>query len=145
MYGENWGVSVTRAMCFPDPSEFRKKEARSLLKKKLWGLIVARSGMTDRDGFSRSILHIWCETSTIAGYIMEVYEDELTQEMKDNVGVIMTIVRPRTNVKQVKEKRTPSRCVFYNDDRDTITNMCKDEMNLKVKEINAPNILARDN
>lgn len=60
------GVSVARAMGYPDPDRFTAKMAARLLYKKLYGLIVARNAVSASQSFYKSILHIWCQTAQIA-------------------------------------------------------------------------------
>jgi hypothetical protein len=72
------GVSVTRAMAVKtDPSgrhvvldlhpdKFTLDDAVRLLKKKLYGLIVSRNGVTKNHCFYKSILHIWAASQDIA-------------------------------------------------------------------------------
>ena len=43
LYGQRVGVSVTRAMSFPDPKEFSPQMAYRLLYKKLFGLVSNQS------------------------------------------------------------------------------------------------------
>jgi len=95
IFNQNWGVSVTRAMSFPDPNAFTKEEAKKLLTRKLQGLIVAKQGILINDNFLRSILHIWCETARTAGLIIEAYS-ELSDENRDNIGVVLTIMKNPT-------------------------------------------------
>ena len=42
LYGQRVGVSVTRAMSFPDPKEFSAQMAYRLLYKKLFGLVSSQ-------------------------------------------------------------------------------------------------------
>ena len=39
IFGQRFGVSVTRAMMFPDPRLFTVQHAEALLFKKLYGLV----------------------------------------------------------------------------------------------------------
>ena len=39
LYGQRVGVSVSRAMCYPDPNAFSSEIAYRLLYKKLYGLV----------------------------------------------------------------------------------------------------------
>lgn len=55
------GISVTRAMSYF--SEFDQDHAYRLIEKKLNGLVIARSGISEQHSFHRSILHILCKTS----------------------------------------------------------------------------------
>ncbi|CAI5497734.1 unnamed protein product [Closterium sp. Naga37s-1] len=41
LFGQRFGVSVTRAMMYPDPGRFDYHHAKALLRKKLHGLVVA--------------------------------------------------------------------------------------------------------
>lgn len=67
------GVSVTRAMGFPSPSNFTPAMASKLLYKKLYGLIVARNGVVKSQSFYKSILHIWCQDERIAGLLSDAF------------------------------------------------------------------------
>lgn len=64
--GERIGVSVTRAMGFPDDTSFHYLDAERLLEKKVYGLVIARNAVCKKHRFFKSILHIWCQTSRIA-------------------------------------------------------------------------------
>lgn len=66
MYGERVGVSVTRAMGFPAAEDFTYADARRLIQKKLYGLVIAQAGISPRFAYTRSILHVWCQTLYIA-------------------------------------------------------------------------------
>lgn len=67
------GVSVTRAMGFPTPDHFDAESALHLLRKKLYGLIVARNAVDKKHRFFKSILHIFCQTPHIAALLREAY------------------------------------------------------------------------
>ncbi|CAI5982198.1 unnamed protein product, partial [Closterium sp. NIES-64] len=73
LFGQRFGVSVTRAMMYPDPALFDSHRARALLRKKLHGLVVAWSGISPMHCFSRAILHVWCETSHIANLLQDAF------------------------------------------------------------------------
>lgn len=60
------GVSVARAMGYPNSINFTDEMAASLLYKKLYGLIVARNAVNKSHSFFKSILHIWCQDNRIA-------------------------------------------------------------------------------
>lgn len=68
------GVSVTRAMGYPNPEKFTYEKAIGLLRKKLYGLIVSRNGVLKKHSFFRSILHIWCQTREIAVFLRKAYQ-----------------------------------------------------------------------
>ncbi|OQR82880.1 hypothetical protein ACHHYP_15398 [Achlya hypogyna] len=100
---ERVAVSVTRAMKFPDPAAWTNDDARFLLRKKLFGLVVARSGVCKEQRYTKSVLHIWCQTKAIALSIAACYEavvDEL--DIAANVILIATIA-------------TAESCIFYDD------------------------------
>lgn len=67
------GVSVTRAMGYPTPEHFDAEAALHLLRKKLYGLIVARNAVDKKHRFFKSILHIFCQTTPIAALLQEAY------------------------------------------------------------------------
>lgn len=83
-------VSVTRAMWYPHPSGFNREEAKRLLKKKLEGLIVCRQGLFGLD-FRKSLLHVWCETEAIADEVQLVYETLLSNNLKGDAVVLLTV------------------------------------------------------
>lgn len=95
--GENIGVSVTRAIRFPFSIEFSLDDAKALLKKKLYGLMVARNAISEEQSFFKSILHIWCYSKAGALNIRDAYNEMINsdyekQEMTyDNVHVICTV------------------------------------------------------
>ncbi|KAJ7570252.1 hypothetical protein O6H91_01G111700 [Diphasiastrum complanatum] len=74
LYGQQVGVSVTRAMSYPNPEDFSPQMACRLLFKKLYGLVVARHGVTRRHSFSHCILHVWCETQETAKIMEAEYK-----------------------------------------------------------------------
>ncbi|CAI5464328.1 unnamed protein product [Closterium sp. Yama58-4] len=90
LFGRRFGVSVTRAMMYPDPALFDCHRARALLRKKLHGLVVAWSGISPMHSFSRAILHIWCETPHIANLLHQAFpsvcrELDLQEDLVDLV------------------------------------------------------------
>ncbi|KAH7387330.1 hypothetical protein KP509_16G017100 [Ceratopteris richardii] len=92
LYGQRVGVSVTRAMSFPDPKEFSAQMANRLLHKKLFGLVVARHGVSKRHSFSQCILHVWCETQQTVRLLQKEY-DAVSQELDiaDDVIMVLTV------------------------------------------------------
>jgi hypothetical protein len=89
------GVSVTRAMHFYDPSLFADADADRLLTKKLWGLIVARNGVSDKHSFHKCCLHIWCQTQHIADTLVTAHQRLIDLLPEDDpireVVVILTV------------------------------------------------------
>lgn len=82
--GENIGVSVSRAMGYPSASFFKKEDAVTLIKKKIEGLIIARSGVCMKHTFHKSILHIWCQTLQIAKILGSVYKNYINNHPNKN-------------------------------------------------------------
>lgn len=68
------GVSVTRAMGYPDSTYFTYQKALYLLHKKLYGLIVARNSVSKKHRFFKSVLHVWCQSNRIAYLVKKAYE-----------------------------------------------------------------------
>lgn len=89
--GENIGVSVTRAMGYPTAGYFKSNHAVRLLEKKLYGLVVARSGVWDNEPFYKSVLHVWCQSNHIAKQVILAYEHKIQQDLKDNIIVLLTV------------------------------------------------------
>jgi len=89
------GVSVTRAMHYKDPSMYSPEDAEKLLNKKLYGLIVARNGISEKNGFYKSILHIWCQNQIIADTLSNIHNKILNNISNDDpikeIVVILTI------------------------------------------------------
>lgn len=96
IFGQQVGVSVTRAMAFPDPSFFTPEDAQNLLKKKISGLLVAREGVITKYDFRKCILHMWCESSRIAEIIKKEYST-LDEYTKDNIIIVLTVTKPHTS------------------------------------------------
>lgn len=68
------GVSVTRAMGFPTENDFTFKDACRLLHKKLYGLIVAKDGVSYQQKYDHSVLHVWCQSKKIAKIVQEAFQ-----------------------------------------------------------------------
>lgn len=81
---ENIAVSVTRAMQYIDPILYNLEDALRLMRKKLYGLIVARNGVTKLCNFQKSILHVWCQSSHIAEQVFNAYTIILLEIDKDD-------------------------------------------------------------
>ena len=85
------GVSVTRAMSHPSPDRFTYSDAEALLQKKLNGLIMARNAVSEHFTFYHSILHVFCQTEKIAGYIARAYENIDLPEVHGTLVLLITI------------------------------------------------------
>jgi hypothetical protein len=95
--GERIGVSVTRAMGYPDPSFFSMEDAVRLGNKKLYGMVLARSGVSECHNYNRSILHVFCQSQEIAILMQEAFrgiidaDRSLQQDLTDHIVIILTI------------------------------------------------------
>lgn len=87
--GERYGISVTRAMGFPNADAFTDHQAENLLNKKLYGLIVARNAVIKEQRFFRSILHVWCQSEGIAQKIRQAYQNLNQDEWEINGSLIL--------------------------------------------------------
>ena len=85
------GCSVTRSFNYFDlnsvPSDASIKQ---LLKKKLSGVIDSTRGVLN-DKWERQVLHIWTTNQESAEAIKRVYENEISDELKSNTIVIVTV------------------------------------------------------
>lgn len=85
--GKRVGVSVARAMSFGKCAKsgavksFGRDMARTLLQKKLLGLVLARNCVSKQHSFFTSILHLQCQESKSASILQEVYQ-ELIEESR---------------------------------------------------------------
>jgi hypothetical protein len=80
---------------------FTPDMAVALFAKKLYGLVVARAGIGDEDGasgivFDRTVLHVLCRSAHEARVLDKVYHDLLSDELKADIDVIVTVVRSRS-------------------------------------------------
>lgn len=97
-FGERVGVSVTRAMGwrsvrgggYIDESQFDEASAIKLLTKKLTGLVMARSGVAERDSFYKSILHIFAQSDRIANLLQQAFFS-LEASVRDVVICVCTV------------------------------------------------------
>lgn len=91
VYGHRVGVSVTRAMKYPSPELFTAEDAYILLKKKMNGLIMARSGVCEEQAFFISFLHIWCQTPAIAKHLQAIYPAVITEDKTNTLSQIIVL------------------------------------------------------
>jgi hypothetical protein len=93
------GVSVTRAMGFPTADDFQIEDALRLCYKKLYGLIVARSGISRMFSYDRSILHCFCQSKRIATLMKQSFDELIENDKKSpedvrltgNITIILTV------------------------------------------------------
>lgn len=91
MFGKRLGISVTRAMKF-NPYRFREhratqhmlgeehyrftyEDARSLLQKKLYGVIMSTRDVIERDSWGQQLLHVWAADHETASVLAHAYAD----------------------------------------------------------------------
>lgn len=87
---ETIGVSVTRAMKFK--GEFTTEDAKHLLHKKLFGVVCSSQNIIKEHSWKKQILHVWTEHQYIADILSQVYQNDISTEMKSNTLVIITCV-----------------------------------------------------
>lgn len=83
-------VSVTRAMSHYNPNNYTLDMANKLLIKKLNGLVLARTGVHKHHYFTKSILHVWCQTEQIVKLINQAFDD-LDPDYKNGIALICTV------------------------------------------------------
>jgi hypothetical protein len=101
IYGKRIGVSVTRAMGYPDAGSFTEEDAYRLCYKKLFGLVVARAGISQRHSYERSILHCFCQNEKIAILMNSAFkrliqedlerEDDVESSLTGSIVIILTV------------------------------------------------------
>ena len=98
------GVSVTRGMGYPRESFFTSLTARSLLSKKLSGLVLARNSINKSHRFYHGILHVFCQSRRIADIIFDEF-NLITEEWNDKVCKFKVILSVCTNDKVYYNRR----------------------------------------
>lgn len=93
--GRHIGVSVTRAINFPDLAKkhkavFTSEEASRLLTKKLYGIVASSSAVVDK--WEKQILHIWTTSPTAANMVMQEYPN-VSEELRSNTVVLLTLAK----------------------------------------------------
>jgi hypothetical protein len=99
------GVSVTRSMGFPTQDSFNEESAYNLLKKKMNGLIVARSGVCTKHEFIISVLHIWCQNQKIADTIKKIYPQIINESESVYEIIVLLTVCDKQYIYTNKEER----------------------------------------
>jgi hypothetical protein len=88
------GVSVTRAMSYPIDNDVTIESMRTLLSKKLNGIIVAKKRVDIRNQFDSCVIHVWCKSWTDAQSVREAYRSIVEGDiygLYGNIYVICTI------------------------------------------------------
>ena len=96
-----FGVSVTRAFHYRGSQYFTDCDAATLLNKKLQGVINSTTNVLF-PGFSKQILHVWCQSDEVAQTVRRQYK-RLSSVVRANTIVILTVCDA---VWIYKEKRT---------------------------------------
>lgn len=85
------GCSVTRCFNFMDlSSTVSRTSIKLLLKKKLEGVISSTSGVLNCN-MKKQILHVWTSNSATAELIKDVFENDITEDIKSNTIVLVTV------------------------------------------------------
>lgn len=84
------GVSVTRAMGFPNAEDFTEDDAIFLLNKKIKGLIIARNSVIEIQTFYECILHVWCQNEKIGDMISKNF-GKMCFDMDGSLSLIATV------------------------------------------------------
>lgn len=90
--GQRIDVSVTRAMGFPTADDFNEESAYNLLKKKMHGLVIARTGVCTKHEFSTSILHVWCQSQRIAELLKNAYPRIISEDDSESVYEVIVLL-----------------------------------------------------
>lgn len=91
IYNFQVGVSVTRAMMQKDATVYNEEAAEELLKKKMSGLIIARTNTNKFHAYSVCFLHIWCKTLKVAQMIEKVYPKVVSSDESQTFREIIVL------------------------------------------------------
>ena len=91
LYAQRVGVSVTRAMSFPNPDDFTREDAHVLLKKKMSGLLMSRTSVVAEQSFQICFLHIWCQTPRIAALLETAFPAVIAEDDTDTFREIIVL------------------------------------------------------
>ena len=65
--------------------------AMELLYKKIYGLVVARSGIVEKISFNHSLLHVFVD-SVESAYCISFVFNELCESIKSDITLIITVI-----------------------------------------------------
>ncbi|SNW62982.1 Putative deoxynucleoside monophosphate kinase, partial [Orpheovirus IHUMI-LCC2] len=86
------GVSVTRALGYPDRNIMTYEEAYDLVEKKLNGLIIARRSACYVNNFYTCILHVFCYNKHISNMVRKAFGKVKERMVEtDNVLLLTTV------------------------------------------------------
>lgn len=93
--GRHIGVSVTRAINFLDLTRHYKAEltrdtARSLLSKKLFGVLASSASAVDK--WEKQILHVWTTSRMAAELVVSEYHN-VEPALRSNTVVLVTLAK----------------------------------------------------
>lgn len=88
IYGHRVGISTTRAM---SNEVFTEENGYQLLKKKLFGLVMARNCVSEEHSFSICFLHIWTPTIDIAQKLQKVYPRVVAEDDTGTFGEVIIL------------------------------------------------------
>lgn len=88
IFGQRWGVSVTRAMGWKEALTLG--QAQTLARKKLEGIQASTANVVN-DNWNRQILHVLCATSKEA-LVFRKAVHTIEQELKTGVVVFVTVL-----------------------------------------------------
>lgn len=94
---EKVAVSVTRAYKGPNGNTYSAEDAKTLLTKKLQGLIGAAANVSAADKWSRQILHIWTLRADWVPVLQKSWQ-QLDAGLKANTLVVVTVEAGSTDV-----------------------------------------------
>jgi hypothetical protein len=83
-FGGRVGVSVTRAMGYPYDTDFEMEDAIRLCEKKLNGLVIAKSGISNSCRYERSILHCFCQTEEISNMMLIAFHEMIERDKREH-------------------------------------------------------------
>eukprot|EP00339_Tiarina_fusa_P023920 CAMPEP_0117014392 /NCGR_PEP_ID=MMETSP0472-20121206/11680_1 /TAXON_ID=693140 ORGANISM="Tiarina fusus, Strain LIS" /NCGR_SAMPLE_ID=MMETSP0472 /ASSEMBLY_ACC=CAM_ASM_000603 /LENGTH=176 /DNA_ID=CAMNT_0004717931 /DNA_START=1611 /DNA_END=2141 /DNA_ORIENTATION=- len=86
--GHDIGVSVTRAMKFG--CQFTAADARHLLEKKLFGIIVSSKNVLRQHSWDKQILHCWASHDYIADIITEEFY-KMSESLRVGTLLVLTV------------------------------------------------------
>lgn len=119
--GVRVGVSVTRAMTYPNPNSFSLSHAKELLDKKLYGLIVSRNAVQLEHAFFKSVLHVWCQTPRIAALVRRAYEQlDISSYGLDVKGVVILVLTVCTENYIYTDRRPEEEAAYLQKKRDKL-------------------------
>jgi hypothetical protein len=92
----NVGVSVTRAVAYPFGQRFTLEMARKLMRRKLYGLVVARECVLERDTFYNAVLHVWCHDEESVDLLRAAHAEVVAEDADrtyEDVDVVCTVCK----------------------------------------------------